>query len=143
MSLVIALGNPLREDDGVGWAVARALGGPVDTRVLVVQQLAPELAQEVSRAGNVVFVDARRDGPAGEVRTMALAPGVAEHGLTHDLDPATLLYFAKALYGRAPKAWLVSVAGEHFGLGDALSATVERAVPEAAQLVRALVQRGC
>ena len=47
-SLVIALGNPLREDDGVGWAVASVLQRSKDVRVLVVHQLAPEMAEEVS-----------------------------------------------------------------------------------------------
>lgn len=138
MTLVIALGNPLREDDGVGWAVANALEPAGDLRVVVVQQLTPEMAEDVSRADRVVFVDARQGGPAGELRAVGLEPAVAEHGLSHVLDPATLLHYAEVLYGRAPKAWLVSIAGEHFGLGDSLSAKVERAVPGAAQLVRGL-----
>ena len=140
MTLVIALGNPLREDDGVGWAVARALGRSRRLRVLVVHQLTPELAEEVSRADVVVFVDARRGGLAGELRIVALAPAHAEHPLTHVLDAADLLHYAQVLYGRAPTAWLVSIAGEHFDLGDALSPAVEQAVPEAARLVHTL---GC
>ena len=142
MTLVIALGNPLREDDGAGWAVARALRRAGDLRVLVVHQLTPELADEVSRADAVVFVDARRGGPAGELRTVAVSPegAFAEHGLTHVLDPATLLRYAQVLYGRAPKAWLVSIAGERFGLGDTLSGSVERTVPAAARRIRALAR---
>jgi hydrogenase maturation protease len=140
MTLVIALGNPLREDDGAGWAVAQALHRCQDVRVLVVHQLMPEMAEEVSRADAVVFVDARRGGLAGELRTVALAPAAAEHRLTHVVEPETLLHYAQILYGRAPKAWLVSIAGERFGLGDGLSASVQRAVPAAAQQVRALAR---
>jgi len=140
MTLVIALGNPLREDDGAGWAVAQALHQCQDVRVLVVHQLMPEMAEEVSRADAVVFVDARRGGLAGELRTVALAPAAAEHRLTHVVEPETLLHYAQLLYGRAPKAWLVSIAGERFGLGDGLSASVLQAVPAAAQQVRALAR---
>jgi hydrogenase maturation protease len=138
--LVIALGNPLREDDGVGWAVAQVLQRSKDVRVIVAHQLTPEMAEEVSRADAVVFVDARRGGSAGELRTVPLSPAAADHRLTHVVEPATLLHYAQILYGRAPTAWLVSVAGERFGLGDGLSASVLRAVPAAARQVRALAR---
>ena len=140
MTLVIALGNPLREDDGAGWAVAQALHQCQDVRVLVVHQLMPEMAEEVSRADAVVFVDARRGGLAGELRTVALAPAAAEPRLAHVVEPETLLHYAQILYGRAPQAWLVSIAGERFGLGDGLSASVLRAGTAAAQQVRALAR---
>ena len=75
--LVIAWGNPLREDDGVAWHVLEGLRALQPRpwlpalRLRHAHQLTPELAECVSRAAGVVFVDARRDGTPGEVRCRA------------------------------------------------------------------------
>ena len=69
--LIIAYGNPLRSDDGVGWIVAeelrRRLASP-EVEVLQLQQLLPEVAESVSRAETVIFVDASCDGEPGGMR---------------------------------------------------------------------------
>ena len=72
--LVIAWGNPLREDDGVAWHVVEGLRRLQPRPSLPLlrlrhahQQLTPELAEPVSHAAGVVFVDARRDGTPGQV----------------------------------------------------------------------------
>jgi hypothetical protein len=90
-SLLIGIGNPLRGDDGVGpWLVetwgrrrgwrraARGKGGERLTpiRVRVVDQLLPEVAEELAAVRRVLFVDAWRveaggtpaDGEATEGR---------------------------------------------------------------------------
>lgn len=57
--LVIGIGNPLRGDDGVGWWLARrAETLKLTPRVLRVQQLTPELAEELAGARRVLFIDA-------------------------------------------------------------------------------------
>jgi hypothetical protein len=67
--LVIAWGNPLREDDGVAWHVLEALRALRPHPALPAlhlrhaHQLVPEMAECVSRATGVVFVDARREKP--------------------------------------------------------------------------------
>ena len=67
--LIVAYGNPLRSDDGVGWVVAeelrRRLASP-EVEVLQLQQLLPEVAESLSRADTVIFVDASCDGEPGE-----------------------------------------------------------------------------
>ena len=60
-ALVIGYGNTLRADDGLGPAVAERLGSEwadEDVGVLSCQLLTPELAEPVSRAEIVVFIDA-------------------------------------------------------------------------------------
>lgn len=59
--LILAYGNPLRRDDGVGWVIGERLAEMLredvaDVRVL--HQLTPELAEPISRAGAVIFIDA-------------------------------------------------------------------------------------
>jgi hydrogenase maturation protease len=139
--LVIAWGNPLREDDGVAWHVLEGLrrlrprpGLPV-LRLRHAHQLTPEMAECVSRAAGVVFVDARRDGRPGEVRRERVVPTAGSNPLAHSLSPQGLLVFAEAIFGRAPMAAVVSVAGERFGMGEELSPVVRRAVPWAVRAV--------
>lgn len=63
--LVIGIGNPLRGDDGVGWWLAERAeqlppATPTGSRLLVraVQQLTPELSEELAGARRVLFIDA-------------------------------------------------------------------------------------
>jgi hydrogenase maturation protease len=133
--LVIAFGNPLREDDGAAWAVAEALEGRHGLDVMRVHQLTPELAEVVSTASRVVFVDAARGEAAGEVRRQQVTAADEAWTGTHTLDPARLLALCRALYGRAPRASVVSIAGARFGFGSELSPAVRRAVRAAARRV--------
>jgi hydrogenase maturation protease len=139
--LVVAWGNPLREDDAVAWHVVEGLRGlrprpglPL-LRLRHAHQLAPEMADAVSRAAAVVFVDARADGDPGRVRSERVRPEAVTAPLAHSLEPQGLLLIAETVYGRAPRAVLVSVAGERFGVGEELSPRVRRAVPWAIRAV--------
>ena len=93
------------------------------------------MAECVSRATGVVFVDARRDGTPGEVRCEEIAPSAGSNPLAHSLSPQALLLYAEQLYGRAPRAVVLSIAGERFGMGEALSPVVRRAIPRAIRTV--------
>jgi hydrogenase maturation protease len=137
--LIVACGNPLREDDATAWHVARAFEGRDSPfEVVRVQELCPELAASFARRTGVVFVDARRDGPPGQVTCDPLAPAAANGALAHVLGPATLLFYAERLHGRAPRACLVTIAGERFGFGESLSPAVRRALPEVVLRLRRL-----
>jgi len=139
--LVIAWGNPLREDDAVAWHVLEGLRslkprpGLPAFHLRHAHQLSPEMAECVSRAQGVVFVDARRDGVPGEVRCEEIAPSAGPNPLAHSLSPQALLLFAEQLYGRAPRAVVLSIAGERFGMGEALSPVVRRSLPRAIRSV--------
>lgn len=139
--LVIAWGNPLREDDAVAWHVLDGLRslkprpGLPALHLRHAHQLTPEMAECVSRARGVVFVDARRDGTPGEVRCHSIAPSAGSNPLAHSLSPQALLLFAEQLYGRAPQAVVLSIAGERFGIGEELSPVVRRAIPRAIRAV--------
>ena len=139
--LVIAWGNPLREDDTVAWHVLEGLRtlrprpGLPALHLRHAHQLTPEMAECVSRAQGVVFVDARRDGTPGEVRCEEIEPSAGRNPLAHSLSPQALLLYAEQLCGRAPRAVVLTIAGERFGTGEALSPAVRRAVPRAMRAV--------
>jgi hydrogenase maturation protease len=135
--LVLAVGNPLREDDGVAWHVASALREAGDAvEVATAHQLMPEMAETVARAKGVVFVDACEGRAPGSVWCETVRGAATTAGFTHSLDPATLLALAERVYGGAPPAALVSIGGERFGHGDGLSARVSASLPSALRWVR-------
>jgi hydrogenase maturation protease len=137
--LLVAMGNPLRGDDGVGWLIADAVeraGAPAGARVVRCRQLLPELAVAVASASAVVLVDAAVDVPPGAVRVTPVAPVAAPEVSPHDLSPGALLALARVLAGAAPPAWLVAVGGARFSYGEGLSAPVRAAVPAAAAAAR-------
>jgi hydrogenase maturation protease len=142
MILLIAYGNPLRQDDGAGLRLAERMAGcwlamGALVRHLAVQQLAPELALEIAalEVTAVVFVDTRAAaGLAGAVEITPLAPpNAATPSLGHHLQPDVLLaYAALLLDGRpAPPAWLVTVPGVAFDHGEGLSHTASAAIEAA------------
>ena len=149
MNLVIGYGNTLRSDDGLGPAAAHALaaqGGLPDTEIIALFQLAPELAEPISRAEAVVFVDASAidSGEPGTVRETRLTlpddPHLDPGAFTHSVTPLLLVVAAQGLYGRAPaSAWLITVSAASFALGEGLSAPVQAALSRVVSRVEALL----
>jgi hydrogenase maturation protease len=142
--LIIAYGNPLRCDDGLSWRVAEALSQPdlpSDIAVITSYQLTPELAQAISQASTVLFLDASRTGVPGDVLSVPLHPQPGSSAFSHDFSPQSLLAIARELYGRSAEAFLISVSGECFDHGDTLSPTVIESLPRVIHQVRELANR--
>jgi len=159
--LVLAYGNPLRRDDGVGWVIGERLATtlPEDVAdVRVLHQLTPELAEPISRAGRVIFVDAAEatcqvsenlaglssvlTSKPGEISWSEIQPGsFTSQPFTHQVDPASLLAAAKELFGHAPPAHLLTVTGADFGYGEGLSPALENAVEEAVKQINQFIER--
>lgn len=145
--LIIGYGNPLRGDDGVGWRAADALrdtiGSQPEIEILQFQQLNPELAEPISRASVVIFVDAARPGlgaAAGSILEQDLEPKCMSPGcFSHDLTPPTLLACAAELFGSTPRARIFSIVGLDFGMGEELSPPVSAQMPELISRVRAMI----
>jgi hydrogenase maturation protease len=137
--LIIGYGNPLRGDDGVGWQVAEQLAklAVESTKVLAVHQLTPELAEPISRADSVIFIDACYQGPPGSWTCETIRPDPSRsEAFTHYFTPVNLLSYANAVFSASPKALLISVAGSSFDCGEELSPRVEAIVPEIVASVR-------
>ena len=130
--LILACGNTLRGDDGVGlwlaeWAEHHFSNQP-GVRILADHQWTPELAEDVARAHSVLFIDCSFASPPGAIKLTPVEPAASPTAaFTHFATPAGLLAGARALYGAAPGAVLVSVAGADFGLGGEISDPVRRA----------------
>jgi hydrogenase maturation protease len=140
--LIIGFGNPLRSDDALGWHIAQELlRGPIPDDVLVVaeHQLTPEMSEAASRTEQILFVDAARSGDPGCLKCEEIEPVASPSRYTHDLTPATVLGLAKDLYGRSPGAHLLTVAGESFETGEAMSQAVLAAIPVLMQQIKKFV----
>jgi hydrogenase maturation protease len=134
--LIIAYGNPMRSDDGLAWRAADALKKKLagaDVEILRLHQLAPELAETVTRAKAVIFVDAaapnKTNGQPGEV---CLSPVETIEGpprFSHQLSPAAVVGLARQFYGINPRAFTVTLTGQNFDHGEALSPVVAAALP--------------
>ncbi|MBZ5618283.1 MAG: hydrogenase maturation protease [Acidobacteriia bacterium] len=129
--LIIGYGNPLLGDDAAGYQAAErlrlTLTGP-DVEILAVHQLTPELADPISRAARVIFIDAAATGDPGAIQQRPIDSSQDPGGFTHHATPSALLALAKALYGADPRAVLITVAGLDFGIGMELSAPVQQAL---------------
>ncbi len=131
-SLIIGYGNRIRSDDGIGIHAAEQLSRmlpPGDVEVLTRHQLTPELAETISPAELVLFIDAGRKGRPGEIRCTQVQPQHPDAPFTHQLTPGLLLFLCQEFYGAHPQAFVISVCGECFDLGEALSPSVAESLP--------------
>ena len=140
--LVVGFGNTLRRDDGVGPRVAAEVEKLRLAGVLTMAcpQLTPEVADPVSQAGAVVFVDASVD-QGGPVRLRSLDPSDSSQILAHAADPRILLALARDAFGRAPQAWMLTIPAKELGFGERLSRPASLGLRDAVRAVRLLHRR--
>ena len=126
--LVIGYGNPGRLDDGIGPAFAAMLeeeglrGVSADSNY----QLTVEDAAAVVEYEEVVFVDASLDGPEPFSFSEILPKSGLSH-TTHIIAPEAVLDLAQEIFGRCPKAYLLSIRGYEFDeFGERLSGGAQK-----------------
>ena len=128
-TLILAYGNPLRGDDGMGPEAGERLRSIIhdpDVEIRTMHQLTPELMEPISRAARVIFIDACESAAPGEIRESEVQPSAEGAGFTHHATPEALLAGARALYGRAAEGTMLAVGGAEFSLFSGLSPAVER-----------------
>ncbi|HMQ88176.1 MAG TPA: hydrogenase maturation protease [Flavilitoribacter sp.] len=125
--LLIAIGNDLRGDDGLGWALLEKLEqeNPFTAETAYRYQLQVEDAGLIAGFDAVVFIDASKE-PAEEGYVLApCLPAAAFEFTTHMLNPGSVLYLCRELYGRSPKAFTLGISGAFWGLKRGLSKTAQ------------------
>lgn len=143
--LVLACGNTLRGDDGVGWKIAEELMANdhlSEVKVVASQQWLPEMAEQISGADTVVFVDCSAVSLPGEVAVSEATPAESTTGsLTHNVTPGTLLALSLELYGAIPRrSHVVTVGGDSFELSEQLTPSVQSALPQALRAIEGLLE---
>ena len=136
MTLVIGYGSPLRTDDQLGHYLATRLEQYWDAIILT--QLMPELAEPISRAQRVVFIDAAMGETPGEITCERVEPLQTPGAFTHNVTPASLLAAARELYGAAPEAFLIAVTGASFHYGCDFSPQIRAQLSQITSRVKAI-----
>ena len=145
--LILACGNTLRSDDGVGpWLASWAeheFAAEAVIRVISRQQWTPELAFDLTQCESVLFIDCAVDLLPGEVRIAGIAPSPSRGGLaTHHTNASELLALCKEFYASLPRTALLLTIGEgSTEMGETFSPAVTASLPEACGLLAAGVQR--
>lgn len=113
--LLLCYGNPARQDDGIGPALAErpeilSIDG---LRIECNYQLFVEDAIDLSESDLVVFADASMRGR--EPFSFRPVPSKARAQFeTHDIDPAELVALCEELYGYRPDAYALAIRGYSF-----------------------------
>jgi hydrogenase maturation protease len=144
--LLIGIGNPLRSDDGLGWAVAEQLSqdGDTDCNIHTVHQLTPELAEWMAKASLVVMIDASSEGSPGELRIRPVSHSAQPAPVgTHHTTPEELAALTVGVYGHCPPVVVVTMTGADFSIGEQFSAVVARRIPLVSAVVHKLRETMC
>ena len=135
-TLFIALGNPLRRDDGVAQHVLAQIPSGSQRAFL---QLTPELAPTLAEFDIVIFIDA--DINAQQPTIQPVIETRTQPSLTHSQDPGAIVALATQLYGFKGRALLCRIPAQDFSPGEGLSTTAANAVPEATRLLTSIADR--
>ena len=122
-SLLIAIGNDARQDDGLGWAFADGLK---ETKAFPGQlfycyQLQIEDAELISNYPLVVFVDATTEPLPMGYALEKVSPENDFTFTTHALTPMAVLFLCQDLFGQQPEAYVLKIRGSHWELETGLS----------------------
>jgi hydrogenase maturation protease len=121
-TLVLGYGNPGRQDDGLGPAVAAGierLGWP-NLTAFDTYQLNIEDAMDVAEHDVVWFVDAAKTGPS-PYAVHEVAPDSSIEFTSHLVRPEALLAIAQQCYGKSPQAFMLAIRGYEFAFIEALT----------------------
>lgn len=127
-AIIVAIGNDARQDDGLGWAFAKAVetdgrfAGSIEYRY----QLQVEDAELIAGYDSILFVDASKAVLPAGFEYQQLAPALEFTFSTHALSPASVLALCQQVYERSPDAWLMAISGEAWELQFGLSAAGAR-----------------
>jgi hydrogenase maturation protease len=144
--LILACGNTLRGDDGLGpwlaqWAEERFRDNK-EVRIISRQQWTPELAEEISQAQSVLFIDCSVESAPGSVQLLDVQPAAPAQGIaTHHTGAAELLALAGEFYNSLPaQAMQLTVGAGSTELSEQFSPAVTAALPEACRILAATIE---
>jgi len=131
--IIIGIGNSGRSDDGLGWAFIDKIKGnlPHNFDCEYRYQLQVEDAELVSHYDVVYFIDAhKKQFDKGFVWSVC-SPKATNSFSTHELDSETVLYLAKNIYNKKPKASILGISGNSFQLQIGLSKRAQKNLKKA------------
>jgi hydrogenase maturation protease len=144
--LILACGNSLRSDDGVGpwladWA-EQHFSAQQAIRVISRQQWTPDLAEDIAHSDSVLFIDCSVESAPGSIHLRPVEASAPQRGLaTHHQGASELLALARDLFDSLSKnAQLLTIGAGSIELGETLSEAVVAALPRACDRIEATVR---
>ena len=161
--LVIGYGNTLRSDDGAGQRVAELVAEwkLPNVRSLPVHQLTPELAEPISQAELVIFVDVYPATTEQSLQVHQLCTPPSPHtslsspsspsphtqleresqglNIGHTGDPRSLLKLSQLVYNNVPPAWWILIPAVNFEFGENFSSQTTQGIQDALAQIREIV----
>ena len=132
--LLIGYGNPCRQDDGLGPAVAAAMEAAAIPGLEVDSDYQLQVEDAHAMAGREVVIFADADVACPEPFSFRpVEPGEAMSFSTHSVSPAALVGLAHDLFGSRVRAYLLGIRGYEFEmyeekLTDKAAANLEAAL---------------
>jgi hydrogenase maturation protease len=143
-TLIIGYGNPMRGDDAIGCHAARVLEqhfwNDPDVEVVAAQQLTPEMVDDILQRDFVLFLDASFGDQPGTILRTTVSPEPGPSGFSDQFTPSSLLTAAEQLYGDAPFAMSITMAGWSFDPGQKMSQVATRRMPDFIRLAQEAVE---
>ena len=138
-TLIYAIGNPARGDDGFGPAVLKALKKKhlPATEYQINYQLNIEDAELFSHYQLVVIIDAAL--AKGGLKLIELHAENTDPHSTHALSPSQVLALSQNLFQFNNRCWLLTTTGTQWDLGNELSDLVRADIDPACELITDLV----
>ena len=141
--LLIGYGNPGRRDDGLGPALAQAVGDRAipGLDVDADYQLMVEDAAEVADHEDAIFADASVSGR--EPFEFRRIEPVHEIGFSsHSLEPEAVMGLAGDMFGATAEGYALAVRGYEFNeFGEGLSAGAEANLREAVNFIEGVIRK--
>jgi len=136
-ALVIAIGNPMRGDDGAASCVLELLGSRSGVSSRTVLQLTPEMAEGIAPHDTVVFVDADVNVSEPQIEVVNSLP--CSSPLTHVPRPVEIVALARRLFGFSGSAYICRIPVSDFSEGQKLSPGTEKLARQAARQIERLL----
>lgn len=136
---IFCFGNAARGDDALGEHMHAFLQSQLPDnpgiRLICDFQLEPEHIFDLQGARAGIFIDAHEDA-ASDVQWTEVKAGTTLTISSHHLPAESLLYLYEETFGEpAPPCYLLTLAGENFELDEGLSATAQRNLRTAQDLI--------
>ena len=122
-TLMIAIGNSGRQDDGLAWAFSDFVeeSGAFEGDIQQCYQLQVEDAELITRYKTVIFVDASYNELSNGYDYREISFENDFTFTTHAVSPMGILYLCHTLYHACPKAYLLEIQGYQWELEEGLS----------------------
>ena len=139
--LVLGYGNPGRQDDGLGPAVAAAIekAAPAGVTVDADYQLNIEDSAAAAEHDVVIFVDASVSGPE-PFEMKRVEPATEISFSSHSVSPASVLAACAEHFKSRPEAWVLGVRGHAFEFAEGLTPRARQNCEAAVAFIQAWIK---